>query len=344
VALYETFFQLKDSPFRLTPDPDFVYMTLQHREALSGLVHSVCSHSGLTVLVGEAGTGKTTLLHVLLQWLERLNFNTVLCTNPILSREELYDMLVTELGVDCASSLKNRQLMALDEKLRQARAEGRRTVLIVDEAQRLPADLLEEIRLLLNLETPREKLLEIILAGQQELMTLLRQSELRQLKQRVSSFCRLEALKPDELREYIHHRLAHAGLPRQTIFPEATFPLIYKYSQGLPRVINTLCESALLLAFALESRVVTPEILAEAASDMDLTGDRKSVALPTSLSENPAPPPVPAGATAAPVAAGHMSSQQRSAANGKAPQVPLENYSTRQKSLGFLANLIERWK
>ena len=167
--MYNDFYNLKENPFRLTPDPAFLYMTEKHREALSGLVYSICNKAGLTVLVGEAGTGKTTLLQVLRDWLAKRQFVTALCTNPTLTREEFLDLLLAQLGISCPSTLKSRQLIALEEALLRYRTEGRRSVLIVDEAHRLSAELLEEIRLLLNMETPREKFLDIIIAGQPEL-------------------------------------------------------------------------------------------------------------------------------------------------------------------------------
>src|SRR5262245_17294229 len=156
--MYLGFFNLKELPFRLSPDPSFMCMTPQHREALSGLIYSVCTQPGLTVLVGEAGTGKTTLLYALLGLLEKRRFVTAMCTNPTLTREEFYDLLLIKFGVECQSTLKSRQLNALQEMLTRNRADGRPSLLIVDEAQRLPMELLEEIRLLLNMETPREKL------------------------------------------------------------------------------------------------------------------------------------------------------------------------------------------
>src|SRR5436190_23176847 len=149
--MYQSFYNLKENPFRLTPDPAFMCMTAQHQEALSGLIYSVCTRPGLTVLLGEAGTGKTTLIHSLVGLLENRRFTTVLCTNPTLTREEFYDFLMIKFGVECGSSLKSRQLNALEETLRRTHANGRPSVLIVDEGQRLSHELLEEIRLLLNI-------------------------------------------------------------------------------------------------------------------------------------------------------------------------------------------------
>ena len=308
-------------------------MTTQHQEALSGLVYSVCTRPGLTVLLGEAGTGKTTLLYSLLGLLEKRRFCTAMCTNPTLTRQEFYDFLMMKFRVDIQSTLKSRQLAGLEELLRRNRAEGRPSVLIVDEAQRLSGELLEEVRLLLNLETPREKLLEIIVSGQPELGEILRRPELRQLKQRVSSVCKLKPLTPEELREYIYHRLTRAGLPNQALFPEATVDAINEYTQGLPRLINSLCDGALRIGFALQAPQITPAIIEEAAKDLDLTRfftqqhlveDDDPAILIQSLSTN-----------------GHHG--RNGSASGDT-QMPLENYAARQKSTSFLGNLMDRWK
>src|SRR5690242_9703073 len=187
-------------PFRLTSDPAFMYMTGSHREALAGLVYSACTRPGLMVLTGEAGTGKTTLLYSLLGLLEKRRFVTALCTNPVLTREELFDFLMEKFAVNCTSTSKSRQLSALQQTLLRTRGEGKPSVLIVDEAQRLSHELLEEIRLLLNLETPNEKLLQIMIAGQPELTDILAQPQLRQFKQRMSCHCKLAPLTLDEVK------------------------------------------------------------------------------------------------------------------------------------------------
>ena len=175
-----------------------------------------------------------------------------------------------KFGVECQSTLKSRQLMALQEALLRNRADGRPSLLIVDEAQRLSTELLEEIRLLLNMETPREKLLDIIISGQPELAEILGRPELRQLKQRVSCICKLEALSLEELHEYLDHRLTLAGLPNQTLFSEEVIQLIYNYTQGIPRLVNSLCNNVLQTGFAMQSRNITIPIVEEAARDLEL--------------------------------------------------------------------------
>jgi general secretion pathway protein A len=344
--VYNAFFKLNDAPFRLTPDSASLYMTVQHREALSGLVHSVCNHSGLTVLVGEAGTGKTTLIQAIRGWLEKLNFVVAICTNPILSREELYDLLLTQLRVECPSTLKSRQLFALEQTLQRYRSEQRRAVLIVDEAHRLSPELLEEVRLLLNLETPREKLLEIIIAGQPELMDLLRRPDLRQLKQRVSCFCRLHPLTSTEIGEYINHRLARVGRTDGTLFPQDTVELIHHCTNGIPRLVNNLCDGALRTAFALEAQRVTCSIVSEAAEDLDL----EMSPLKAPFMKLDVPAPAPAAAPAVQMAGRHPAATHaangtdRAATRPEPMTIPLESYANRQKSLNFLAGLMDRWK
>src|ERR1035437_1275793 len=216
-------------------------MTNQHQEALAGLIYSSCTRRGLTVLFGEAGTGKTTLLYALLGLLEKRGFSSAMCTNPTLTRQEVYDMVLVKFGVECASSLKSRQLVALEERLLRNRMDGRPSILIIDEAQRLSTELLEEVRLLLNLETPREKLLEIIVAGQPELTEILRRPELRQLKQRVSCICRLQPLTIEDLKEYQIGRASCRGLPKQSLFSGDMIHLIFEYTDGIPRLVNSLC-------------------------------------------------------------------------------------------------------
>src|ERR1039458_309982 len=290
-------------------------MTNQHQEALSGLIYSVCTRPGLTVLIGEAGTGKTTLLYALLGLLEKRGFISAVSTNPTLTREE---------------------------ELLGSRMEGRPSVLIIGEAQRLSAELLEEIRLLLNLETPREKLLEIIVAGQPELSEILRRPELRQLKQRVSCVCRLKPLTLEDLGEYLHHRVTRAGLPTQSLFAgDDMIGLIFDYTDGIPRLVNSLCDSALQTGFALRSARITTEILEEAAEDLEL---RRTVRAPVDIPRRAEAMPVP---PEAPLALPESNGVFPHAGNGHVvfhARVPLESYRSEERSLGFFSNLMDRWK
>jgi general secretion pathway protein A len=334
--LYRAFYNLKEQPFRLTPDPAFMCITSQHQEALAGLVYSACTRPGLMVLTGEAGTGKTTLLYALLDLLEKRRFVTALCTNPLLSREELFDFLMMKFAIPCSSSLKSRQLAALQETLLRNRADGKPSILIVDEAQRLSMELLEEIRLLLNMETPQEKLLQIIIVGQPELLDILHRPDLRQFKQRISCQCKLNPLTFDELREYIDRRMTQAGLPQQSLFATSVMQKIHEHSGGIPRIINSLCDAALRNGFALQSPVITAAIVDEAARELDL--------LPPSMTEMlRMPEPVLAGGKSNGHAAGVAGMDQP--ANGhESPKVPLESYAVRQKSLTFFGQLMDRWR
>jgi general secretion pathway protein A len=331
--MYEAFYGLKDQPFRLTPDPSFMCMTTHHQEALAGLVYSVCTRPGLTLLTGDAGTGKTTLLYSLLDLLSKRRYVTATCTNPVMNREELYDLLLMKFGVSCASSLKSRQLAALEETFVRYRNDGRPAVLIVDEAHRLPIDLLEEIRLLLNMETPREKLLQIILAGQSELDDLLRRPDLRQLKQRVSAHCSLRPLSSSEVKEYVNHRLGLAGLPEQTLFGDAVVQRVHQYTKGIPRLINNLCDASLQIGFGTRTASITLSILEEAARDLDLTP--RDLLPDSRATEN----------------VSRQADEQRM--NGHAalfdahavePRIPLASYASRQKSVSFFAGLVDRWR
>lgn len=331
--MYEAFYGLRDQPFRLTPDPSFMCMTTHHQEALAGLVYSVCTRPGLTLLTGDSGTGKTTLLYSLLDLLSKRRYLTATCTNPLLNREELYDFLITKFGVTCSSTLKSRQLAALEDTFIRYRNDGRPAVLIVDEAHRLPLDLLEEIRLLLNMETPREKLLQIILAGQSELDDLLRLPELRQLKQRVSAHCRLTPLSCPELKEYVDHRLALAGMPEQTLFPEPVIQKIHEYSKGIPRLINNLCDATLQIGFAMRTAPVTLAIVEEAAKDLDLSWRELQMDSPAGNIFSRIDEQRTNGHTA--VFDSHPAAD---------PRVPLASYSSRQKSFSFFAGLVDRWK
>jgi len=327
--LFEEFYHFKTHPFRLSPDPNFICMTEQHREALSGLIYSVCTRPGLSVLIGEAGTGKTTILYTLLSLLERRRYFTAMCTIPTLTREEFYEFLLLKLGVNCASASKTKQLFALEEALKQYRAEGRPAVLIVDEAQRLPAELLEEIRLLLNLETPQEKLLEIVLAGQPELAVTLRREELRQLKQRVGCICHLKPLNAEEAGEYMLHRLAQAGHSEPGLFTAAAIQSLYEFAGGLPRLINTLADTALRIGFAVQSPNITPFIVNEAARELELVR-----AVPDAVSAEPQNDVVARLDAKLRESLAEIPAAETPAARAS---MPLESYASRQKSLGFFS-------
>ena len=343
--MYQEFYNLKQDPFRLTPDPRFLYLTAQHREALSGLIYSVMSRPGLTLLVGEAGTGKTTLLYTLRALLEKRQACVALCVNPTLSTDEFYDFLLAKIGAISPSSSKSQQLMALEKTLLKNQAEKKLTILVIDEAHQLPLELLEEVRLLLNLETPQEKLLEIIMAGQPELSEVFRLPALRQLKQRVSYVCKLKSLSAGELREYIHHRLHCAGGTDTALFPDATIRAIFRYTSGIPRLVNTICDNALQIGFALQSREITGSIVEEAATDLELIPfPPPAEAAPNNNKKAGAVGLFPSAATPHPAAPAPARGLGLASELTPPRRMPLESYSDRQKSLGFLAGLMELWR
>jgi general secretion pathway protein A len=268
--MYNAFFGFKESPFNLTPDPTFLYRSRQHEEALANLIYGVQSRKGFVVLTGEVGTGKTTMLECLQDYLTAHQIDFAYLFNSRLTVEQFFEMIAYDLDLSCARTSKTEVLIALNQLLIQNVNEGRTTSLIVDEAHNLEWDVLEEIRLLGNLENRRGKLLQIVLAGQPEFDRKLDAPSLRQLKQRIALRCTLQPLTADEAVEYIETRLAKAGLPQQTIFPREVLEQVHVRSQGIPRLINAICDNLLLTAFAMENKVTTAEMVDEVSDDMRL--------------------------------------------------------------------------
>ncbi len=271
--MYESFYQLKEKPFNLTPDPKFIYFTERHCEALANLVYGIRERKGFLVLSGEVGTGKTTLVNALLDTLDRTGVLSAFIFNPILTSTEFFEFLLADLNLKADTRSKSQCLIKLNALLLERYRAGQVTVLIVDEAQNLSAEILEEIRLLTNLETSTEKLLQIVLVGQPELSLKLNSPELRQLKQRISLRCHLEPLSFSETREYIKTRLEIAGLPSQEIFSDACIGEIFRRTGGIPRLINTLCDNAMVTGYACDLPTVTLEIIAEVADDLEIFPD-----------------------------------------------------------------------
>ncbi|MFN8008871.1 MAG: AAA family ATPase [Terriglobia bacterium] len=269
--MYESFFKLKEKPFNLTPDPRFIYFTERHCEALANLVYGIRERKGFMVLSGEVGTGKTTLVNALLDTLDRTGVMTAFIFNPILTSSEFFEYLLADFNIKYNGSSKTQALIKLNSLLLERYRTGQVTVLVVDEAQNLSAEILEEIRLLTNLETATEKLLQIVLVGQPELSLKLNSSELRQLKQRINLRCNLEPLSLAETRDYIKTRLEIAGLPDQQIFPSSVITEIYRFSSGIPRLINTISDNALLTSYACDCDQVTTEIIMEVVEDLELS-------------------------------------------------------------------------
>ena len=265
---YLAHFGLREAPFTITPDPRYLYMSERHREALAHLLFGVGELGGFVQLTGEVGTGKTTLCRALLEQLPE-QVDVALVLNPWLTSAELLGTVCDELGIAVAAHTTSVKpfVDALYRHLLDAHARGRRTVVIVDEAQDLSAEVLEQIRLLTNLETTREKLLQIILIGQPELITLLEREDLRQLAQRITARYHLEPFAMDDTRAYIRHRLQIAGRTRG-IFSDAAIRAVHAASRGIPRLINVICDRALLGAFAHQQTHVDARMVKKAAAEI----------------------------------------------------------------------------
>jgi len=270
--MYQKFFGLRDLPFELTSNPKFLFFSAQHREALANLEYGLSSAKAVTVVVGEAGTGKTTLLRAALESERCRRVKAIVLDNPTLTRQEFIEILAArfQLGPAAAGS-KAALLEALEAELRARRARDEITALIVDEAQSLSNELLEEVRLLANIETPTEKLLPLVLAGQPELASRLNESALRQLKQRVALRCEVAPLDLGDTAAYIVSRIRTAGGNTTKLFTREAVTLIHEFSRGIPRVINVMCDNALISGFALKRQPVDRDIVAEVCRDFDLT-------------------------------------------------------------------------
>lgn len=270
--MYTRFFGLRERPFELTSNPKYLFFTAQHREALANLEYGLSTAKAITVVVGEAGTGKTTLLRAALQSERCRHIKPIVCDNPALSRAEFIEFLATCLQMPAEAAASKASFLALLEpELRARRARNQFTALIVDEAQCLSHELLEEIRLLANIETPEEKLLPLVLAGQPELGERLNTIELRQLKQRVALRCEIAPLSLMDTAAYIVARIQTAGGTTTNLFTREAVTLIHSASRGIPRTINVLCDNALISGFALGRRPVGRDVVAEVCRDFDLT-------------------------------------------------------------------------
>ena len=266
--MYLKHFNLSERPFSITPDPRFLYMSLRHREALAHLLYGLGEGGGFVQLTGEVGTGKTTMCRCLLEKVPD-NVDLALVLNPKVTSIELIATVCDELGIEYQQKDASIKMLTdvLNHYLLEAHAKGRRTVLIIDEAQNLSADVLEQIRLLTNLETPTQKLLQIILIGQPELRTLLQREDMRQLAQRVTARYRLEPVTREETGAYIKHRLHVCGTTRP-IFKKSAVDRIYKLSGGIPRLINVLCDRALLGAYTEDKLQIDKKIIRHAANEV----------------------------------------------------------------------------
>src|SRR6185312_16416024 len=268
--MYNAFFGFTQNPFNMSPDPSFLFRSPQHEEALANLIYGVQSRKGFILLTGEVGTGKTTMLECLRDFLQAQQITFASLFNSRMTVAEFFEMLAYDFDLRCNRQSKTEVLMALNAMLIEHNSMGRTTVLIVDEAHNLDWDVLEEIRLLGNLETRKDKLLQVVIAGQQELDAKLQRNEFRQLKQRISLRCTLRGLGPEEAAAYINSRMARAGVPGQKMISPEIIREIQFRSQGIPRLINAICDNLLLTAFALESKIATLDMLDEVTADMRL--------------------------------------------------------------------------
>jgi general secretion pathway protein A len=269
--VYESHFGLQKKPFAMTPDPSFLFQTTSHREALAALLYGVLEEKGFIMITGDAGTGKTTLLSRMLRTIpsSKVAFSMVL--NPTLSADEFLESVLIDFGIEDIPATKVRRLLKFQEFLMNARRSGRVCVLVADEAHQLSGEVLEEIRLLTNFETADRKLLQIILAGQTELRSILNSDGLRQVKQRIAVRCELRPLSGDEVVQYMQFRWAKAGANNEPPFDEGAIQTIARASKGIPRVVNALCDNALTLIYATGDPCVTASHALQVAHDLDLS-------------------------------------------------------------------------
>jgi general secretion pathway protein A len=267
-SMYTKYFGFNEKPFTLTPNPRFIFLSKNHKEAFAHLLYGINNHYGFIELTGEVGTGKTTVLRTLLGQLTDDNYRTALIFSPCLTGVELLRSIITEFGLNSTSEYANELLAELNRFLLSETASGRTVVLVIDEAQNLQPDVLEQIRLISNLETENDKLIQIILAGQPELELLLARPDLRQLNQRIAVRYKLRSMHMDETRSYIWQRMEVAGETGGVSFTGPAITWIYLCTRGVPRMINILCDRALLIAYGDERRRITSLIVLRAMREL----------------------------------------------------------------------------
>jgi general secretion pathway protein A len=261
---------LKENPFNVNPDPRYLILTKEIEEALTGLMFGIQTRKGFITLTGEVGTGKTTLVNQLLDWLHQKRAKTAFLFNSRMNSNQLFDFILAEFDIACDSRSKSQQLLKLNHWLLDRYRLGETVVLIVDEAQNLTYPVLEEIRLLTNLETSTDKLLQIVLSGQPELEEKLRQPQLRQLRQRIMLRCKTAALTKEQTREYMNERIRIAGASGPAIFSSEAIDAVYLYSLGIPRVINLLCEHSLVNAYVEQEQPIKAKTVEGVAREFQL--------------------------------------------------------------------------
>jgi general secretion pathway protein A len=268
--MYKVFFGLRENPFRVNPDPRYLYRTNEIDEALAGLMHGIRTRKGFLTLIGEVGTGKTTLVNLLLDWLNQQQARSAFIFNSRVNSTQLFEFILAEFEIPCESRSKSQQVMRLNQWLLERNRVGETAVLIIDEAQNLTYPVMEEIRLLTNLETATDKLLQIVMSGQPELEEKLKLPQLRQLRQRITVQCKTCPLTKEQVHKYIAERLRIAGANGNPIFSPMAMDCAYDYSQGIPRVINLLCEHALTNAYVAEERPIQLTTVEQVAHEFQL--------------------------------------------------------------------------
>jgi general secretion pathway protein A len=273
--MYTSFYGLKRNPFDISPDPNFFCPTPRHNEALASLVYGIKQRKGFIVITGEVGTGKTLLAQCLFTFLKRSKIQFGYVFNTRLSALDFLQYVMADLGLPAKGKSKGEMLVEFNNYLIERYRQQSTVALIVDEAQLLDWDLLEEIRLLTNLETPEHKLLQIVLMGQPEFDNRLESANLRQLKQRIAFRCRLEPLSEAHTREYVRRRMRLAGAT-QAVLGDDAISAVHRYSRGIPRLINTICEHVLISGYASRNPIITPEMIDEVADDLRLEPGRQT--------------------------------------------------------------------
>jgi general secretion pathway protein A len=279
--MYKEFFGLRANPFNVNPDPRYLFLTRHTEEALACLTYGIQSRKGFVLLTGEVGTGKTTLINKLMEWLRLQQVATAFIFNSRMNVPQFLDYMMTDFGIPCDSKTKSQVLLRLYNWLLDRYRAGETAVLIVDEAQNLSDEVLEEIRMMTNLETFTEKLLQIVLVGQPELEQRLKQPGLRQLRQRLTLRAKTHSLSLEETKAYVAQRLRIAGSNGQQIFDPEALLAIHGYSLGIPRVVNLICEHCLVSAFVDQQKLVTSNVVDVVARDFDLGDNRVSTSMTT---------------------------------------------------------------
>ena len=300
--MYERFFDLRERPFALSPDPEYLYPSRVHREALDYLRYGLESHAGFVVITGPIGSGKTTLLQTLLRSLDAQT-TVGRIVNTMLEPRELIETIMLDFGLEAEGRSKPALLRDLAQFLVEQRIAGRLVLLVIDEAQNLTVAALEELRMLSNMETEKSKLLQIVLVGQPNLREKLAAPELEQLRQRITVSYHLEPLDADDTHEYVNHRLRRAALGTPITFPRDATTIVHARSLGVPRIVNVICDAALVFAYAEERRQIDAGLLGDVLQEMEITGVLPAASAAPAVVPAPAPIARPMVAAPAEIAA-----------------------------------------